>query len=111
MELSEYLEQVDRAYESLSGGALEARIGALTEACGQEHGAESASYASLLGEQGAYYRGQGRYQESEDCFQRALELLERTAGKDSPAYATALGNLASGHRFPGRSADAEDTDA
>ena len=53
MELWEYLEQVDRAYESLSGGALEARIGALTEACGQEYGAESASYASLLGEQGA----------------------------------------------------------
>ena len=107
MELWEYLEQVDRAYESLSGGALEARIGALTEACGQEYGAESASYASLLGEQGAYYRGQGRYQESEDCFQRALELLEKTAGKDSPAYATALNNLASVHRLTGRYADAE----
>lgn len=107
MELREYLEQVDQAYETLSGGDLEDRIRALTDACRLEYGEKSAPYASLLGELGAYYRGQGRYEESEDCFQRSLELLEETVGKESPAYATALNNLASVHRFTGRYADAE----
>lgn len=107
MELREYLEQVDQAYESLSGSDLEDRIRALTDACRLEYGEESAPYASLLGELGAYYRGQGRYEESEDCFQRSLDLLGETVGKESPAYATALNNLASVHRFTGRYADAE----
>lgn len=107
MELREYLAQVDQAYETLSGGDLEGRIRALTDACRLEYGEKSAPYASLLGELGAYYRGQGRYEESEDCFQRSLDLLEETVGKESPAYATALNNLASVHRFTGRYADAE----
>lgn len=107
MELREYLEQVDQAYETLSGGDLEERIRALADACRLEYGEESAPYASLLGELGAYYRGQGRYEESEDCFQRSLDLLGKTVGKESPAYATALNNLASVHRFTGRYADAE----
>ena len=107
MELREYLEQVDQAYETLSGSDLESRIRALTDACRLEYGEESAPYASMLGELGAYYRGQGRYEESEDCFQRSLKLLENTVGKESPAYATALNNLASVHRFTGRYADAE----
>lgn len=107
MELREYLEQVDQAYETLSGGDLEERIRALADTCRLEYGEESAPYASLLGELGAYYRGQGRYEESEDCFQRSLDLLGKTVGKESPAYATALNNLASVHRFTGRYADAE----
>lgn len=107
MELREYLEQVDAAYETLSGGVLEERLLFLLDDCRQTYGQESAPYASLLGELGAYCRGQGRYEESETYFRQALELLERTAGKESVAYATALGNLASVHRFTGQCADAE----
>ena len=103
MELREYLEQVDAAYETLSGGVLEERLLFLVDDCRQTYGQESAPYASLLGELGAYCRGQ----ESETYFRQALELLERTAGKESVAYATALGNLASVHRFTGQCADAE----
>lgn len=107
MTLEEYLEQVDLAYRTCSGaGALEARLAGLAERCGAEHGMESPAYASLLGELGAFCRGQGRHEESEGYFRRALALLEADPGRDSPAYATALNNLAGAHRLLGRYGEA-----
>lgn len=102
MTLEEYLAQVDLAYKTCSGGALEARLTALTGQCAAEYGPRSGPYASMLEELGSFYRGQCRYEESEEQFRRALPLLEADPGRDSPAYATALNNLAGAHRLLGR---------
>ncbi len=103
MTLEQYLAQVDRAYKTCAPGAeLEAQLIALAEQCGAEYGRESAVYASLLGELGGFYRGQGRQEESERQFRHALSLLEDAVGRESPAYATTLNNLAGAHRLLGR---------
>lgn len=103
MMVEEYLAQVDQAYESCPGGEeAEKRLIVLTEQCGDEHGRDSAAYASLLGELGGFYRGQGRYEQAEACFHRALPLLETWLGVGSPQYATTLNNLAGVHRLMGR---------
>ena len=109
MALEEYLAQVDQVYESCSGGGeMEERLTALAEQCGEEYGRDSAAYASLLGELGGFYRGQGRYEQAEICFQRALPLLETQLGLESPQYATTLNNLAGTHRLMGRRGQAEE---
>lgn len=103
MTLGQYLEQIDQAYELCQGSqALEERLTALLDQCGAEHGRTSAQYASLLGELGGFYRGQGRFEESEARFQEALPLLEAQVGREHPAYATAVNNLAGAHRLLGR---------
>lgn len=103
MTLQDYLNQVDLAYVSCTGSrALEERLAALAEQCAEEHGRNSPYYASLLGELGGFYRGQARYEESEQCFQQALALLEADPGRNSPAYSTTLNNLAGTHRLMGR---------
>lgn len=107
MTLEQYLAQVDRAYEtSPSPAALENRLAALADQCGAEHGRNSVPYASLLGELGGFFRGQGRFQESEECFRQAMALLEAALGRNSPAYATTLNNLAGVHRLLGRHEEA-----
>jgi len=108
MELQHYLEQVDRAYEGSTGRELEGRLTALAEQCGAEHGRDSVPYASLLGELGGFYRGQGRYEESEASFRQALDVLEKRPGRESPEYATMLNNLAGTHRLMGRPDQAEE---
>ena len=107
MQLRDYLEAVDAAYGSLTGTALERRIAALCDAARDAFGPESGEYASMLGELGAYYRGQRRLPESEDCCLRALDLLARGSGRMSAAYATALNNLAGVHRLMGQYVQAE----
>lgn len=107
VELKDYLAQVDQAYETCPDGkALETRLTDLLEQCGQEHGRNSTAYASLLGELGGFYRGQGRYDESEARFREALALLEAKPGRNSAEYATALNNLAGAHRLQGRHEEA-----
>lgn len=94
MEKQEYFDRVDEAYESLDGAALEQRLLELTEQAGAEYGKQGAFYASMLSELGGFYRGQGRFEESERYFREALTLLESACGKNSPDYATGLNNLA-----------------
>lgn len=107
MKAEDYLARVDRAYEDCrDSAALEVRLTALLEQCGEEHGRDSAAYASLLGELGGFYRGQGRYDASEARFVQALALLEAALGRDSAGYATALNNLAGTHRLMGRQEEA-----
>lgn len=109
MELKDYLAQVDRAYETCPDGrALEERLTALADQCGAEHGRDSVPYASLLGELGGFYRGQGRFEQSEARFREALVLLEKKLGRGSPEYATTLNNLAGTHRLMGRLDQAEE---
>jgi len=103
----DYFEQVDLAYQTLKGPALEDRLRELTDRCRAEYGERGALYGSMLNELGSYYRGQGRYEASERAFREALELLAQSRGTDSPDYATALNNLAGTHRLMGRLKEAE----
>lgn len=105
--MNDYFEQVDLAYQTLKGPALERRLRELADRCRAEYGGRDALYASMLNELGSYYRGQGRYEESERTFREALELLAQSRGTDSPDYATALNNLAGTHRLMGRLEEAE----
>lgn len=107
MTQTEYFNQVDQAYDTLRGFALEARLSALAEQAGDEHGRDSGVYASVLSELGGYYRGQGRYTESADTFRRVICLLKASVGERSPAYATALNNLAGTYRLMGEYDKAE----
>lgn len=107
MEFSYFLNQVDRAYSSLSGPALEARLQGLRWECRAEYGPHSGEYASLLSELGTFYKGQGKLAEAEDYFRESLALLSDTAGRASTAYATGLNNLAGVHRLLGRQQEAE----
>ena len=107
MEMQEYFAQVDSAYVTLSGPDLEQRLQALLEQSRTEYGAESRLSVAMLSELGAYYRGQGRYEDSVSCFRQALELLRRTGGESSPDYATATNNLAGTYRLMGRYDEAE----
>lgn len=108
MTLQDYLDQVDAAYGTLTGKALESRIAELCDAARAAFGEESGEHASMLGELGAYYRGQRRLQEAEGCCVKALDLLERSAGRASAACATARNNLAGVHRLMGRYEQAEE---
>ncbi|MBR2717333.1 MAG: tetratricopeptide repeat protein [Oscillospiraceae bacterium] len=103
MEITEYLAAVDRAYDTLRGGELEARLLELLAQAEAQFGPRSREYASLLSEAGGYYRGQSRLEASEDCFARALDILP--AG--TADYGTALNNLAGTHRLMGRLDEAE----
>lgn len=96
------LKQVDQAYETLSGPALEAQLQALLSQCRTAHGGRGPQYAAMLSELGGYYRGQRRLEESESAFQEALDQLAQCSGVQSPDYATALNNLAGTHRLMGR---------
>lgn len=107
-DLQDYLDQVDRAYETAAGRDLEDRLIDLARQCGEEYGWESTAYASLLGELGGFYRGQGRFEESEARFQQAMSLLEARLGRESPEYSTMLNNLAGTHRLMGRLDQAEE---
>jgi len=99
MTQQEYLAQVDAAYTTFHGHELESRIQNLCETCRADCGPESGEYAALLNELGAYYKGEGRFSEAEDCFCRVLSLLSHLTSEHSPAYATALNNLAGTHRL------------
>ena len=107
MTQTEFFNQVDRAYDTLRGIALETKLSALAEQAGDEYGRDSGVYASALSELGGYYRGQGRYTESVDIFRRVICLLKACVGVHSPAYATALNNLAGTYRLMGEYDKAE----
>lgn len=102
-----YFRQIDEAYASLSGQALEEALLSVLDACGSEHGVQSLPYASMLSELGGYYRGQRRLEESEQYFQSAADLIAAAAGTSSPNYATAVNNLAGTHRLMGQYDKAE----
>ena len=107
MTIQEYFEQIDTAYDTLNSEELEIRLLALTEQLRGEYGEEGAEYAAMCSELGAYYRGQGRFEESEKYFRDALMLLVNTIGPDDPDYATALNNLAGTVRKLNRPDEAE----
>lgn len=107
MSLQDYLAQVDEAYGSLRGPALERRLLELAARCAETAGADSADYASLCSELGAYYRGQARYQESVAQFQKAAAILAAAGGEGDVDHTTVLSNLAGTYRLMGRQAEAE----
>lgn len=107
MERQTYFEEIDRAYGSLTGPALENRIRELVEEGRREYGGEDPFYAAMLSELGGYYRGQRRLEESERCFEEAVSILRQAVGEGDLNYATAVNNLAGTHRLMGRYDEAE----
>lgn len=107
MEKQSYFEQIDRAFDTLTGKTLEDRLLELLEQSGQEYGPDSTFYASMLSELGGYCRGQARYEESARYFLQARQLLAASVGEGSPEYATVVNNLAGTYRLMGRLDEAE----
>ena len=99
MELQKYFAEVDRAYAGLTPPEMEQRFLQLVAQAVQEHGADSGISAAMYSELGGFYRGQGRFSDSEAAFLSALDSLAKTVGKASPDYATGLNNLAGTHRL------------
>jgi tetratricopeptide (TPR) repeat protein len=48
------------------------------------------------------YKSQGRYEEAIELFKQALEIDEKTIGKEHPHYATRLNNLANVYQLQGK---------
>ena len=106
MEWKAYLTEIDEAY-ALPPKEAEARLLQLDSACRQEYGKDSYTAAAMDNELGAFYKGQGRFEEAAACFRRALKLFEASARPGDPACATATNNLAGVLRLQGRTAEAE----
>jgi len=107
MTIEEYFEQVDNAYDALENEALEKRLLELTEQVRKEYGEDGREYAAMCSELGGFYRGQGKFEDSERYFRDALMILVNTIGPDNPDYATALNNLAGTVRRLNRFDEAE----
>jgi len=105
---AEYIAAVDQAYGACDGAAaLEQKLLSLAEECANEHGRNSALYASMLSEVGSFYRGQTRYEESAEFFNRTIAILRIAVGTSSPDFTTALNNLAGTYRQMRRFDEAE----
>jgi tetratricopeptide (TPR) repeat protein len=63
--------------------------------------------ATALNNLGLLYYAQGRYQEAEPLYRRALALREKVLGPDHPDVATSLNNLAGLYDTQGRYKEAE----
>ena len=107
MTWNEYLHCIDDAY-SLPAAEAEARLLALDRQCAAEYDEDSFLYGAMRNELGAFYKGQGRFQESAQCFRDALRLFERHAPPGDPAVATAMNNLAGALRLDGALEEAEE---
>lgn len=107
MEQEKYFAAIDRGYAELAAPELEELLKSLVRKSETEGGARSALHASMLGELGAFYRGQGRFDESERAFLSAVDILGGINGGAGADYATALNNLAGTHRLMGRLDEAE----
>ena len=99
MEWTEYLKQIDEAWETLTKEALHERYLEIDAAVEADHGPDSWVCGAMKNELGALYRGESRYEDAERCFRRAMTLFETHLGRQSSAYATALNNLAGTHRL------------
>lgn len=60
-----------------------------TELTGKNH----PTYANMLGNRGAYFLKNERYEEAENDFKESIETFKYTVGEDHPQYLSALSNL------------------
>ncbi len=70
-------------------------------------GFEFEEAAILLNDAGFYQYERALYSEAEPMYRRALEIREKSLGKDHPDVATSLNNLAELYRAQGKYAEAE----
>jgi tetratricopeptide (TPR) repeat protein len=68
----------------------------------KSYGAEHPEVAIGLGNLAALYRDQGRYEQAEPPYQRALAIREKVLGAEHPDVATSLSNLAELLHAPNR---------
>lgn len=74
---------------------------------GPEHPSEANSLNSLA----VLYRTQGKYEEADPLYQRALAILEKALGPEHPHLATCLENYAVLLKKMGRAAEAATLEA
>ena len=99
-----YFENLDALYEAGDNTAIETYI--LNAMSAEDFG--SVPCAALYNELAGYYRGSGRYDESEEAFNKALRIFESISMEVSEEYATVLLNLSGLYRImgcPGKSVD------
>lgn len=106
MEWKAYLTEIDEAY-ALPPKEAEARLLQLDSACRQEYGKYSYTAAAMDNELGAFYKGQGHFDEAAARFRTALAIFEATAAPGDPACATTISNLAGVLRLQGQREEAE----
>lgn len=106
MDWKDYLTRIDEAY-GLSPQEAETRLLQLDNQCAGEYGKDSFVYGAMRNELGAFYKGQGRFEEAAACFRQALALFERHASSADPTCATAMNNLAGILRLQGDTEGAE----
>lgn len=105
MEWADYIKEIDAAWAVVPHNELEACLLELAERVKRDHGSETPVYGSMVNELGAFYKGEGRFEEAERCFIRASELIWGKSGAET--YATVLNNLAGTHRLMGKLREAE----
>lgn len=107
MKWDRYLAQIDEVY-ALPPQEAETRLLQLDSSCAEEYGKNSTFYASMRNELGAFYKGQGRFEEAAACFRQAIALFRTQARPGDPALATAMNNLAGVLRLSSRPDEAEE---
>ena len=95
--MDDFLFELDKLYSAGDLSAVEAFL--LEAADASPDG--STERAALLNELAGFYRGVSRYDESEDAFNKSLELFEKNDMGATPEYATVLLNLAGLYRMKG----------
>ena len=79
MEWKAYLHEIDQDY-ALPPREAEERLLRLDSECEREYGKDSYFAAAMCNELGAFYKGQGRFDEAAERFRRAFSLFGQTAG-------------------------------
>jgi tetratricopeptide (TPR) repeat protein len=107
-DVKNYLNQVDAIYgKATTPDEVETCLKELLDGYGREHSDSDIVYASLLNELGSFYRGNRRFREGENYFQKAAELMAGFGEDYQAELATTLNNLAELYRLEGRLDEAE----
>ncbi len=86
--LANVLTITDPSNDSINS-LLDQAIAWQLELTGESH----PTYANMLGNRGAYYQENERYEEAEEDLNQALKIFEYTVGDDHPQYLTSKANL------------------
>jgi tetratricopeptide (TPR) repeat protein len=107
-DVKDYLNKVDAIYgKATTPDEVETCLRELLDSYGKEYSGSDIIYASLLNELGSFYRGNKRFREGEEYFQKAAELMVGLGEEYQAELATTLNNLAELYRLEGRLDDAE----
>lgn len=101
MELKDFYEILDQKYLSRDPKEVQEYLNRVIETCWPCCGGYDAMYLAAVNELGSFYRESGRYQESEEAFEKSAAMIAEYLGRDSVEYATNRNNLAGTLRLMG----------